>query len=227
MNISEVIFTSYCFGNDYRKQQERLAYSIRGIYRDARLHFVHEMEVVGKDKFQQSLYGFKVHMIKQCIEFGFKKIIYFDTAICLHKRVDQWFQLTQKHGFLAAIDNQMLSAVTSNNCLRYLNLKREQVSSYNLCGGSLYILDMDVTLCREIWNTWSQMEAVGLFGTQDDLSYDRLQSHRMDETCLGLSFMLHGVKPLTHNEIGYAYEHPETKKLVGSKDPIVIKRHFK
>lgn len=227
MNINEVIFTSYCFGDAYTHQQVRLKQSILKIYPEANIYFLNESEETGKPKFQASLYGFKVHMIKECIAKGFKKIIYFDTAICLEKPVDYWFELTNEHGFLAAIDKQMLSQVTSNNCLNYLNLKREEISTYNLCGGSLYILDLDVELCANVWETWRKFEELGLFGTQDDLSFDRLQAHRMDETCLGLAFMQYGLKPLEHKVIKYAYEHPETNQLTGSPDPIVIKRHFK
>lgn len=227
MNIEEVIFTSYCFGDQYLEQQVRLAKSIRAIYPQANLHFRNEPEETGKPKFQESLYGFKVHMIRECIQMGYSKIIFFDTAICLEDRVDYWFELAKNRGFLAAHDRQTLDRVTSDACLKYLGITRASVESVNLVGGSLYIMDFDVPLCLNIFMMWSRMEENGLFGKQDDLSHDRLQGHRMDETCLALAFMFHGTKALSHDEIRYAYEHPETKEIRGSENPIVIKRHFK
>lgn len=227
MNIEDVIFTSYCFGDQYLEQQVRLAKSIRAIYPQANLHFRNEPEETGKPKFQESLYGFKVHMIRECIQMGYTKIIFFDTAICLEDKVDYWFELCKNYGFLAAFDRQSLADVTSDNALNHFELSRDEVRPFNLCGGSLYILDLNVPVCQEIWTSWAFMEYQGLFGKQDDLSHDRLQGHRMDESCLGLCFMMHDMKPLSHDEIRYAYEHPETKEIRGSGNPIVIKRHFK
>lgn len=230
MNINEVIFTSYCFGNDYLLQQVRLKQSILDIYPSANIHFLNEPESTGKPKFQKSLYGFKVDLVKDCLAKGFKKIIFFDTAICLNTEVDYWFELVKDHGVLAPIDRQLLNNVTSNACLRYMDLTRTSVSEWNLVGGSVYVFDFELEKCQRIFAQWSAMEQDGIFGTQDDLSHDRLQSHRMDETCMALAMKFNGVTGLGHDVIRYAYEHPETKSLhkgEGTETPIVIKRHFK
>jgi hypothetical protein len=229
MKLDEIIFTSYCFGEAYLDQQVRLRESILSIYPEANLHFVNELEETGKPKFQKSLYGFKVNMVKECLQKGFKKIIFFDTAICLNGPVDYWLDLVKEFGVLAPLDRQILSNVTSDDCLRYLNLTRDQVSEWNLVGGSVYVFDFETEKCQRIFSDWSRMEDAGMFGTQDDLSHDRLQSHRMDETCMALAMKLNGVVPLGHDKIRYAYEHPETKILHGGTEdkPVVIKRHFK
>jgi len=224
---NEIIFTSYCFGDAYLEQQNRLHESILAIYPDANLHFINESEETGKPKFQQSLYGFKVDLVRECRRLGFKKIIFFDTAICLNTKVDYWFELIKQHGVLAPVDRQLLSNVTSNDCLRYNGLNRDEVSEWNLVGGSVYVFDFDLPLCTSIFTEWSLMEEFGIFGKQDDLSHDRLQSHRMDETCMAIAMKLNGVTGLGHEEIKYAYEHPETKSLHGKPGSVVIKRHFK
>lgn len=231
MKSSELIFTSYCFGDKYLDQQIRLRESIRDIYKDARIYFQNEPEETGKPKFQQSLYGFKVNLIRQCLKMDFKKIVFFDTAICLNTPVDHWFDIIKDYGVLAPVDRQTLNNVTSDRCLKHLNLTRDQVSKWNLVGGSIYVFDFDLPLCNKIFNMWDSLEKAGMFGTQDDLSADKLQGHRMDETCMALSLALNGVLPLGHDEIRYCYEHPETKKIHtmgdGSYTPIAIKRHFK
>ena len=233
MKSNDFIFTSYCFdnsaaGGDYKAQQDRLRESILKIYPDANLHFKSEPEHIGKPKFQKSLYGFKVELVEECLAKGFKKIIFFDAAICLEKTVDYWFDIVKTRGILAPVDRQTLNNVTSNNCMNAMGYTREKLSEINLVGGSIYVFDFDTQLCNDIFVAWSGMEALGLFGTQDDLSYDRLQGHRMDETCMALAFHTYGIKPLGHDLMRYAYEHPGTKQIHGEGyEPIVIKRHFK
>lgn len=228
---SEIIFTSYCFGNKYLAQQFRLGYTILEQYPEANLHFVNESERIGKPKFQQSLYGFKVQLVKECLAKGFKKIVFFDTAICLNDTVDHWFEIIKDYGVLAPIDRQKLNNVTSDNCLRYCGLSREQVSEWNLVGGSIYVFDFNLPLCQSIFNKWSELESKGLFGQQEDLSNGKLEGHRMDETCMAISLAINGIKPLPHDEIKYCYEHPETKfwHTMGDGEyiPIAIKMHFK
>lgn len=226
--MTDTIFTSYCFGESYLEQQFRLRESILKIYPHANLHFVNEPESTGKPKFQKSLYGFKVDMVKECRKRGFSRIVFFDTAITLIRPIDYWFTITSAYGILAPVDRQTLNTVTSNDCLRYLSLDRDRVSEWNLVGGSVYIFDFNFPLCDLIWKQWERLERDGLFGKQDDLSNNRLQSHRMDETCMALAMKLNGSGPLGHDKIRYAYEHPQTKIIHGNvNEMIVCKKHFK
>ncbi len=228
---SDIIFCSYCFGTQYEEQQRRLLSSILAIYPNANTHFLNEDESTGKPRFQQSLYGFKVGLVRDCLARGFRKIIFFDTAITLVSAVDHWFTLTPEHGVLAAIDRQTLERVTSDACLSYCGLTREQVSTWTLLGGSIYVFDFSIEKCRAIFAMWEKMERDGIFGTQDDLSHDRLQSHRMDETCMALAMKLTvGTVPLGHDVMRYGYIHPETGSLHASipeTELIVKKLHFK
>lgn len=226
--MQDTIFTSYCFGNAYLLQQIRLKNSILSIYPDANLHFQTESEITGKPKFQKSLYGFKVQLVRDCLSMGYKKIVFFDTAITLISSIDHWFTLTPELGVLAPIDSQKLDKVTSNACLSYLKLNRADVVDWNLAGGSVYVFDFDSPKCQEIWSLWEQMERDGIFGTQDDLSNNRLQSHRMDETCMALSMRLNGVTPLGHDVMRYVWQHPETKNVTGNESIAIAKKmHFK
>lgn len=227
---SDIIFCSYCFGDKYLEQQIRLHNSILAVYPNANTHFLNEAEETGKPRFQQSLYGFKVALVRDCLARGFKKIIFLDTATTLANKVDHWFTLTPEFGVLAAIDRQTLNSVTSNACLEYCGLSREDVSNWNLLGGSIYVFDFDEEKCQEIFSVWENMERDGIFGTQDDLSNDRLQSHRMDETCMALAMKLNGVVPLGHDVMKYGYIHPGDGSLHSSlpeSELIIIKRHFK
>lgn len=236
MQLNDFIFTSYCFDNsaqtgDYKAQQDRLKESILKIYPTANLHFIYEPEQTGKPKFQQSLYGFKVKLVKECLDKGFKKIIFFDTAICLNDTIDYWIEMAEQYGILAPIDNQKLDSVTSKQCLKFLLLNKEDIEEWNLVGGSIYIFDFNNDICKKVFRLWEELEANGLFGTQDDLTNNKLNNHRMDETCMALSLALHSQKPLGHDLIRYAYQKPEEQILHtmgnGNYKPIAIKRHFK
>lgn len=231
MSLNDFIFTSYCFGEQYLEQQKRLKESILAIYPNANTHFLNEPQETGKPKFQQSLYGFKVGLVRDCLQKGFKKIIFFDTAITLNDTVDYWFNLAKDLGVLAAVDRQTLNNVTSNQCLKYLGLRRDEVSNINLVGGSIYVFDFNTDLCNKIFNLWSELEAKGMFGKQDDLSNDKLQGHRMDETCMALAMALNEQKPLGHDLMRYAYLKPGEDKLHtmgdGNYKPVCIKKHFK
>jgi hypothetical protein len=234
MYSNDFIFTSHCFdnpasGGDYLAQQVRLKQSIIDIYPDANLHFIKEGEE-GKPKFQKSLYGFKVDLVKTCLEKGFKKIIFFDTSIVLNQRVDYWFDILPKYGVLCPIDHQKLDGVTSDNCLKYLGLEREQVKTFPLVGGSVYVFDFNNQNCVDVFKMWSDLEENGLFGNQDDLSAGLLQAHRMDETCMALSLALNGLAPVGYDIIKYCHVSPHdgyVQKLGGDYEPIITKRHFK
>lgn len=236
MSLNDFIFTSYCFdnkaaGGDYKGQQDRLKESILAIYPNANLHFVYELEEIGKPKFQKSLYGFKCQLVKDCLNKGFKKIIFFDTAMVLNDTVDYWFNIIKDYGVLAPIDRQTLDNVTSDSCLSFNGLTRAEVSDINLVGGSIYVFDFNTELCNNIFAKWITMEYAGKFGTQEDLTNGTLQNHRMDETCMALSLAYYYIQPLGHDKIKYAYLKPGEDKLhtMGELDynPIAIKKHFK
>lgn len=233
--MKDVIFTSYAFGNadaggDYIAQQVRLRESILRIYPTANMHFLHEPEHIGKPKFQQSLYGFKVQLVKECLEKGFKKIVFFDAAITLAGEIDYWFNLIEKYGVLAIADNRYLDTVISNSFKYAVGLTDEELAGIKLVGGSIYVFDFDIEKCRDIFDTWSKFEENGFFGTQDDLSHGRLQNHRMDETCISVAMFLNGVKPVGYADLNYGYMNPSTGKITcsGDEDELTcLKIHFK
>lgn len=231
---SDFIFTSYCFdnsasGGDYRDQQERLKQSIFKIYPNANLHFIAETEAIGKPKFARSMYGMKPHMINDCLRMGFKKIIFFDPAICLERPIDDWLELAAKHGILAAIDRTTLDRVCSDKCLKANNLTRDNVKDCHLVGGSMYIFDFNNPACNNAFRHWLAMEQDGLFGSQADQTNMKDQGHRCDETCMAIAMKFNNIDPMPHDVMRYAYENPGTKQLHSAydSDPIVIKRHFK
>jgi hypothetical protein len=172
------------------------------------------------------MYGFKVQLVKDCLKAGYKKIIFFDTAICLEREIDEWLALAKEHGVLSIADRRKLDAVTSNQCKKHLGLSDELLKTIDLVGGSIYVFDFETEVCQDIFNNWSYMESKGLFGTQEDCTNGNLQGHRMDETCMALALEMSGKKGLGYDLMQYAYITPDGRRT-GEENPIAIKRHFK
>lgn|SRR3990167_6132418 len=231
--MNDFIFTSYCFdnaaaGGDYYAQQIRLKESILKIYPDANLHFIHEPEEIGKPRFQKSLYGFKVQLIRECLAKRFEKIIFFDTSITLQNKIAYWFDIIDKYGILSIGDDQLLKNAISDKCRKDFGI--EIPDSWHLTGGSVYVFDFDNDLCKRIFETWAEYERLGLFGTQKDFSDGRLGAHRMDETCMALSLYTHKSSPLYYEVMKYGYQKPDREAITCSvpvSELIALKKHFK
>lgn len=233
--IEQVIFCSYCFdneasGGDYHAQQKRLRQSILDIYPKANLLFKYEPESIGKPKFQQSLYGFKVDLVKECLAKGYKKIVFMDTAMTLCGEIDYWFELIKDYGVLAIGGKQSLDTVISNNLKRHIHKNNRTLSKIMLVGGSIYVFDFDVPKCKKVFDYWADLEEKGLFGTQDDLSHGRLQNSRMDESAMSVAMWMNGVKPMGFSDLNYGYINPSTGKItcIGDENELsCLKVHFK
>ena len=228
--MKDVVFTSYAFGGLYVMQQKRLEDSIKQVYPEANIRFWHSdngnsdtKEVPpGSPTFAESMYGFKVHCVKNCLAEGFKKVVFLDAAMILEGKIDEVMDRASKLGVLATIDRTELKSVISDQCLKYIG--DVDLTGLTIVGGSLYVFDFNNPKCVDIFNYWAELEADGMFGLEDDCSRGLLGAHRKDETCMALALNKYGAKPLGFDEVGY--------HNLGNKrelDPIFTfcKLHFK
>ena len=209
--MNDVVFTTYSFGELYCYQQERLRDSILQIYPEGNLRFYRDLHGAsapqegrppGSKTFHESMYGFKVHCVKNCLKEGFKKIIFLDAAIILEGEISNVLEKAHEIGVLAAVDHTELKNVTSDDCLKYVGRKREDLTE-TLVGGSVYIFDFTNPITEKVFDRWAQMEADGIFGCEKDDARGLLQGHRKDETCMSLALSENGIKPCGFDEIGY------------------------
>ena len=211
--MKDVVFTSYAFGELYVMQQKRLEDSIRNIYPEANIRSWSSVSgssdnnrdelPPGSPTFAESMYGFKVHCVKNCLAEGFKKIIFLDAAMILEGKIDKVMDKAAEVGVLAAIDRAVLSQVISDQCLRYIGKTDKDLEGLTIVGGSLYIFDFNNPKCVDIFNYWAELEAEGMFGKEDDCSRGILGAHRKDETCMSLALNKYGSKPYGFDEVGY------------------------
>lgn len=217
--MKDVIFTSVAFGELYVPQLKRLKESIDLIYPENNFKFwVDELPPTAKP-FLDSLYGFKVHAVRECLNEGFKKIVWFDPAIILNSKIDAWLEMVEDYGVLAVKDDNKLSGCTCDMALKYFGVTREQIDEMgqHLVGGSVYVFDFNLPLCREIFELWEQSERDGIFGTQVQASSEQIDGCRNDESCMAHSLYHFGSKPVPYDLMGYN----------NGEVPIVIKKHFK
>lgn len=215
--MNDVVFCSVAFGDlRYLHQMDRLKRSILKFYPKANLLFYHNCLPPGSKPFLDSLYGFKVHAVKEALNRGFKRIIWLDPAMKLKDKVDD---LISKPNIIAIQDDSVLHNVVSDKCYNYFGLTREYVKNqdWHLVGGSLYFFNFNNPLTSIIFDIWYNAERDGIFGSQNEASFAGLQGHRYDEAVMAIAMYMNGVKPVGHDIVRYC----------SGNDPMWIKKHFK
>jgi hypothetical protein len=212
--MNDFCFVCVAFNPEYVEQQVRLRRSIFDIYPDATCFFWTDRLPPGSKVHGASHYGFKVHAVQYAREQGFNKIIFFDPACVLVKKVDYWFDLVKDYGVVAAEDTSLLYQNCSQEAFDFFGITKQDAieKKYHLVGGSLYVFDFDLPICGDIFEMWKQAELSGIF-----LSPENAPQHRNDEACMALSLYKHGSKPVSYDICGYN----------DVPDPIVKKFHFK
>jgi hypothetical protein len=213
--MKNLIFVSVAFGPLYIEQQDRLKESILNIYPDANLLFFRDKLPEKSKPFLDSLYGFKVHAIKEAIEKGFTKIIWLDPAMILCREFDTntWPPI------VAVKDENKLSAYISDKMLGYFRCTRDilNANSVHLVGGSLYYFDFSEVAAGIIFDEWFHLEKDGYFGSQHQEASEQLQGHRADESSMAMALYSHQILPVSPASVGYC---------VG-ENPIFFKKQFK
>lgn len=216
---NSIAFCSVAFGPQYVEQQERLKESILQLYPEAHLFFYKEELPVGSKPFLESLYGFKVHAIKEARDYGFKKVVWVDSAIVLKHKLDFEDSMVEQYGVLAVRDDNKLTNVCSDTCVKYFDIAKSDLDDRHLVGGSFYYFNFNYSLSRLIFDDWYNAEQAGIFGSQEDASSDKLQGHRHDETCMALAIYKNGSSPLPANHLKYPGAYTE--------EIWIDKKHFK
>jgi hypothetical protein len=208
--MTDFIFLSVAFGEQYIEQQKRLHNSLMQFYTPAQ-HIMHCNGYPPNSRtHKESLYGFKVHAVRRALNWGYKRIIWLDTACVLQHPVDYWFTLN--HPVLAAKDDNKLKGLVSDKALDWFGYS-DCPDHLHLVGGSVYVWDFNHPDCEKIFETWARSERQGLFGAAGE----KLGGHRHDEALLSLSMNLHGYGPVTCEDMRYN----------SGPDSIILKQHFK
>lgn len=194
----------------YIEQQKRLIQSIEKFHPEAKIFKWTNEYPPESRSMSESMYGFKVHAVNHARSQGYWKIVWLDTACVLVDRVDDYFELTNEYGVVAAEDANKLKQYC--HPLAWNWFKTVINDTFHLVGGSLFVFDFNLPLCERIFYKWEQAEADGQFGTNETRA-----GHRHDESCLSLALYTSGSKPVPYSECRYN----------DVPNPILIKKHFK
>jgi len=211
--MTDFCFLSVAFGPRYIEQQTRLHQSLQAIHPVAKHFAWTNVYPPGARTHRESLYGFKPHAVAHAMEQGFKKIIWFDTAIVLQHPVDYWFTLGIP--VIAAKDDNALNKTICDKVLDYYD--NPDIDGMHLVGGSVYVFDFNQPLCNEIWANWYKDECNDVFGSQIEQASGKINRHRHDEAILAYLMQSNGVQPMPHDLMRYNQD----------ENSIVRKYHFK
>lgn len=210
---NDFCFLSVAFGPRYVEQQTRLHQSIQSIHPDVKHFAWTDAYPPGAKPHHESLYGFKVDAISYAQNQGYKKIIWFDTAIVLQRQVNYWFDLNLP--LVVAKDDNLLVDTIGEKALKYFG--HPNIEGMHLVGGSVYVWNFNHDVTDGIFDDWANAEANGIFGSQHEMSTGQINKHRWDEACLGYIMQANGVQPLMHDAMRYNLD----------DNSIVRKYHFK
>ncbi len=213
MDITNLVFTTFSFGPLHVHQQNQMRDSIKKIYPEANMMFwatesrdsSHPSASVppGYTNHHTSTYGFKVHCVNNCLKAGYKRIVFMDAAVSLQGEIDEILNIAKERGVLACTGGADLESVTSDVCLEFVGKTREEVTGWKMAGGSIYVFDFNHPVTQKVFDYWYNLEANGMFGSEEDHSRGRLQGHRQDETCMSLAMYEYGVPFTGIDELQY------------------------
>lgn len=233
MNIEqkEIAFCSSAFGKNYLPMLDRLIVSIHKTHPNSKLFIYRDQLPRNSKPHKDSMYGFKIHAIQEAVDAGYKKIVWLDSSCILVNDIRRVFQHCKTHGIVASNDANFVWTNCNDAALRHFGITREQAKQIGLhfAAGSYYVLDFDIPLCREVFETWKESERLGLFGKSTDRWEDSggPSGHRHDETCFGLSLWKHNLDYCTGEESGYCCCEYLPSDIPACPELIVTKRHFK
>lgn len=210
--MTDFIIISCAFGKRYIEQLDRLEASVKAIYPDFPM-MTWRNECIPGRPFKESLYGFKVHAVQAALDKGHSKIIFLDPACILQHKVDYWFDLNIP--VIAVKDDNLLNKMIGQKALNYYG--NPDITGWHLVGGSLYVFDFNHRVKHSIFDHWMKAEQAGIFGSQAELSSEKINGHRSDESCMAVAMYSHGVEPVGHDVARYNQ----------NEDSIIIKKHFK
>lgn len=232
--MKNVVFTSYAFGDLYVRQQQRLRDSILKLYPDANILFWASESAntdnnpaelpPGSKTFKDSMYGFKVYCIKECLRQGYGVVIYLDAAMMVEADVSPVLKLANEIGVVCAIDRSLLYDRISDACLAYFEKERAELGDLTIVGGSLYVFDFSNEIAVNVFEHWKQMEALGLFGSEEQAARGELNGHRHDEACMAVALNMSGTGPVGFDQAKY---HNLGAARKGNEVFVFYKLHFK
>lgn len=141
------------------------------------------------EHFQSTLYGFKPHAINRVMNYGVKKIVWFDPAILPTVSPQILFDALEEHPILVGTGDHKLASMTNDKAKKWFNVTDEDIKDVHHVAGTIYGFNFNDPKAVEVFELWLKAEQAGIFGTQDEF----MANHWADESCLALAMFKSGV----------------------------------
>lgn len=151
------------------------------------------------ERFQESLYGFKPHAIRQALSKGYTKIIWFDPSVLPTVSVDVLFDALDTHPMIVRTGDQPINPMVNDKAVKWFGLTREELKDVKHVGGTVYGFNFNDPKTVECFNLWKRAEEEGIFGTQDDF----MAGHWADEACMALAMYKCGMPQYWEEKFTY------------------------
>jgi hypothetical protein len=139
-----------------------------------------------KERFQQSLYGFKPHAIQQALGLGYRHIVWMDPSVMPLEPIETIFEQLSKVDMLVIPGHAHINKMTSQKAFDYFGVNPD----VNHIGGTIYAFNFNHEATINAFMYWKQAEMDGIFGNQDEF----MKGHWADESCMALSMAKAGVE---------------------------------
>lgn len=89
-------------------------------------------------RFQQSLYGFKVHAIEQMRRLGYTKVVWFDPSTLPTCDVNILFKSLDEHPIIVRTGEHPISKMCNKKSVNWFGLTDADLEGHNHIGGTVY-----------------------------------------------------------------------------------------
>ena len=139
-----------------------------------------------KERFQESMYGFKPHAVQQALGLGHRLIVWMDPSVLPLEDVSTIFEQLSQTDMLVIKGDNHINKMTNEKAFRHFGIRPD----VNHIGGTIYAFNFNNERTINAFQYWKQAETLGIFGNQDEF----MKGHWADESCMALSMAKAGIE---------------------------------
>jgi len=213
----KVIVTFADEAGNYRKAMDRMEQSLVLTGWDGDFLPFTSYEEIGSPKHKGSAdavpYAFKSHSIRTAMDMGYKKILWMDSVLYATKTVQPLFDHIDKHGYLF-FDNPpfTIAEYTSDACLRYWHMHREEASTHRMIMACCMAFDVDNPQTHRFLTLYINAAKDGVsyhgdwFNSKGQVSSDpNCKGHRHDQSVASILLAREGMTITDAQATYFAY----------------------
>lgn len=217
------LILNVAFGS-YSGDQQSLLTSIRAVGEDAPVRlFTSEVEVGAPPHQPTHHYVFKPYAFRKVEGEGARLVLWLDARIRVIRPLTWIWEAIEKQGYFFIDNGANVGSWSSDDCLAYFGISREQALDTPELTGCVIGLDLLNPVASRFLDEWQLAAVNGAFGgdwcndKHQVSTDDRVKGHRHDQTCASIIAHQLGMTTLTRDVLWYYQQDqkpPETAFFV-------------